>query len=373
MVRARILVGLASLALFLAVLAGYADRAVFNSDQFAEPRGRRAARRPPAERGGRGDHGRPGAERRGRPARRAAADRGGRLRRRGQRRVHEHLPRRRPRPPPRGVRRATQDTLTLTLTDAATLVRAALGAIRPGARRADRPGRARRSCWTATSAPVTGDLVRLAENVQLLALLAVSRHPAPRGRRDRDLARPPANGHRPGHRRRGRRRAGRAGLRARPRDRARALRRSLGATTRPKRSGTPSSATCGVPAGCWPSRARSLPRRPRRSSARSRSTSRCAGCGRRWSREPEADLGPRRSGGRPRARGDRRARRSRGRPSAPLHAGRRVPGLRRDRRDPAARVPAASREAAPGPRAAPRRVAPDRRRGDRGAGRRARA
>jgi hypothetical protein len=169
MVRARILVGLASLALFLAVLAGYADRALFNSDQFAD-RATDALRddrvrsvvaegitddlvlnaeadliaaRPLIESVASGVVG---------------SDAFTGVFRAGVRDLH------------RAVFDGDEDTLTLTLADAATLVRAALGVLRPAlAEQIDRDEHVQ--LLDNEIGAVTGDLVRLAEDVQLLALI----------------------------------------------------------------------------------------------------------------------------------------------------------------------------------------------------------
>ena len=169
MSRSRILVALASVALFLAVIAGYLDRALFNSDQFAN----RAADSLRDERVRsvvatgitddlvlRADADLIAA----RPLIEAVAsgvvgsDAFTGVFRAGVRDLH------------RAVFERDRDTVTLTLTDAATLVRAAVGALRPAL--ADQIDRDKRVQLLENDVgAVTGDLVRLAERVQVLALI----------------------------------------------------------------------------------------------------------------------------------------------------------------------------------------------------------
>ena len=168
--RSRVLAVLASATLFVAVIVGYADRAIFNADQFAD----RAtdALRDDRLRNVVADEvtddlvlsadsdllaARPVIE--SVVAAIVGSDAFTGLFHAAARDLH------------RAVFERDQDTATLTIADAATLVRAALRALSPGlANQIDSDTRVQ--LLDNDIGPVTGDLARLAEGVRLLTVIA---------------------------------------------------------------------------------------------------------------------------------------------------------------------------------------------------------
>ena len=184
---------LAALALLGAVVAGYANDALFDSDEFAERATAalddEAVQRRDREPG----HRRPRAQRRAGPDRRPAADRGRRRRDRRRRRLPGPLPQRDPRRPPLDLRAGREH-------GHADARRRRRGAPRRDSRRCARsspkqiPGGVDIEIAEINPPAWLADVAQLADDVEALELDPAGAGAGPRRRRAAGLPRPAADG-----------------------------------------------------------------------------------------------------------------------------------------------------------------------------------